>query len=113
MNRRELLGSVGAVSLLPAFDVLAAAPSVRGLPAFEAALKTGTAQSGAGNHRWAPVLGGDITGNLLSGRVQSGRMDWHADPSTGAAEVSTLLAVRRADGVWIQLRDRTVHADTG
>ncbi len=111
MNRREVLGSVGAVSLLPAFDVLAAVPSLRGSSAFEAALQIGPAHSGAGNHRWAEVLGGEITGVLLRGRVQSGRMDWHADPASGAVAVATSMKVLRADGMSIELHDRTVHSD--
>ncbi len=111
MNRRELLGSVGVASLLPALDVFAAVPSARGMPAFEVVLKMGATQAGTGNHRWASILGGDIAGRLLRGRVRSGRMDWHVDPATGAVEVSTQLEVLRADGVSMQLRDRTVHAD--
>ncbi len=114
MNRREVLAAVGVAALLPVCDVFAAAPvahaSSRRLPAFDAAMRIGPAQGGVGNHRHAEILGGEIEGTLLHGRIESGRMDWHVDPASGAVEVATVLQVRRGDGTSVQLRDRTVHS---
>jgi hypothetical protein len=112
MNRRELLGAVGAVSLLPASEVFAATPPARVAPALEAALRIGPAQSGAGNHRWAQVVDGTVAGSVLQGVVQSGRLDWHVDPASGAVSATTRVQVLRSDGVLVELRDRTTHAGT-
>jgi Protein of unknown function (DUF3237) len=108
MNRRELLGSVGAASLLP--SALAAPASAQFLPAFQAALRLGPAQDSAGNHRWAGIIAGKVTGPRLSGRVQSGRMDWFVDPASGAVEIAMTCSVLRPDGTTVELRDRTALA---
>lgn len=110
MNRRELLGSAGAVALLPALDAFATMPSRRDEPEFEAALRLGPVHSGAGNHRWAQVVGGSVTGNLLQGVVRSGRLDWHVDPASGAVEVVMNCSVHCMQGRVFELRDRTAHA---
>jgi hypothetical protein len=112
MNRRDLLGAVGATWLLPAI----AAPVVDPVsPAFQAALRLGPPQAGSGNHRFADIVGGRFSGRRLSGRVQSGRLDWFIDPASGAVEVAVSCSVVRADGVTTQMRDRTarVPAYTG
>ena len=108
MNRRELLGSIGAASLLPA--AFAGSAPAQACPAFQAALRLGPAQDGTGQHRWAPIVAGEISGRRLSGRVQSGRMEWVIDPCSGAVEIAMTCIVRRSDGATIELRDRTVSA---
>lgn len=111
MNRREMLGSVGGFCLLPVFAGARAEVTPRQpQPAFDVLLRLGAAQGGAGNHRWARVLGGEISGSLLRGRVRGGRMDWHVDPASGAVAVATSMTIRRADGARVELRDRTAHA---
>lgn len=110
MNRRELLGAVGAASLLP--SALAAPASQQISPAFQAALRLGPAQTGAGNHSWAEIVAGKVSGSRLAGQVQSGRMDWYVDPISGAVEVAVRCSVLRADGKTIELSDRTAHAST-
>jgi hypothetical protein len=108
MNRRELLGSVGAASLLP--SALAAPAMEQMPPAFQAALRLGPVQTGAGNHSWADIVAGKVAGIRLAGRVQSGRLDWFVDPISGAVEVAMRCRVLRADGRTIELSDRTARA---
>ena len=115
MNRRELLGSAGAISLLAACNALAASPSSGPDAAFDAQLRIGPARRGVGNHRWAQILGGTMTGSLLSGVVGPGRFDWHVDPASGAVDVMLSCGVRDVGGRALGLRDRSVHcgADAG
>jgi hypothetical protein len=108
MNRRELLGSVGAASLLP--SAFAASATEKFFPAFRAAFRLGPVQDGAGNGRWAQIIAGELSGSRLNGRVQSGRMDWVIDPCSGAVEIGMTCSVLRTDGKSIVLRDRTVSA---
>jgi hypothetical protein len=107
MNRREVLGSVGAALTLPAFAVQ---PQGQASPLFLAALRLGPAQDGTGNHRWAEIVAGKFSGELIIGRVQSGRIDWFVDPASGAVEVAISCIVLRADGTTIQMCDRTASA---
>lgn len=110
MNRRELLATVGAASLVPAAFAVSAPPGHSCL-AFQASFRIGPAQSsGKGNARWAEIVAGEVSGKRLSGRVQSGRMEWLVDPSTGAAEVALTCSVLQADGSIIHLRDRSAQA---
>jgi hypothetical protein len=108
MNRRELLGSVGAASLLP--TAFAMPQSKRLLKVFEASFRLGPVQNGPGNHQWAAVAAGKLVGNRLSGRVQSGRMDWFVDPCSGAVEIAMTCSVLREDGTTVWLRDRSATA---
>jgi hypothetical protein len=108
MNRRRLIGSAAAAMLLP--TAFAASGADKHLPAFQAALRLGPAQDGSGNHRWADIVGGSLSGKLVNGRVQSGRMDWFVDPASGAVEVAITCDVLRSDGTTIRLRDRTARA---
>jgi hypothetical protein len=108
MNRRELLGSVGAASLLP--TAFALPTQSRPSPAFQAALRLGPVHSGAGNHQWAEIVAGSLAGRRLDGRVQSGRMDWYVDPCSGALEIAMHCRVARSDGSLVELRDRTASA---
>jgi hypothetical protein len=111
MNRRELLGSVGAASLLPAAFVAPARNQP--LPVFQASMRLGPMQNGPGNHRWAEIVAGSLSGTRVSGRVESGRMDWMVDPCSGSVEIAIACSVRRPDGKLIQLRDRTASAAAG
>lgn len=108
MNRRELLGSVGAASLLPTAFAMPAPE--KSFPAFQAAFRLGRAQDGIGNLRWAQIIAGEITGSRLNGRVQAGRMDWLIDPCSGAVEIALTCSVLLIDGRLLELRDRTVSA---
>jgi hypothetical protein len=106
INRRELLCSVGAASLLPA--VALATADRPASPGFIAALSLGPAQDGAGNQRWADIAGGTVDGDVLRGRVQSGRLEWLSDPASGAVSVAITCRILRADGSLVELRDRNV-----
>jgi hypothetical protein len=106
MNRRELLGSVGAASLLP--TAFAAPTRAKPTLAFQAALRLGPVHTGQGNHRWAGIVAGSFSGARLSGRVHEGRMDWFVDPCCGSVEIAMACTVVRVDGGLIELRDRTV-----
>jgi Protein of unknown function (DUF3237) len=108
INRRELLESAGFVPLLPLLSALDA-PASPGRPQPHATLQLGPSHRGAGNHRWALILGGTVTGNRLAGRVRSGRMDWHVDPASGAAEASVRCEVLCSDGRIREMRERGVH----
>jgi hypothetical protein len=109
INRRELLCSVGAASLLPAVALSTAADRPAS-PGFIAALHLGPAQDGAGNQRWADIAGGTVDGDVLRGRVQSGRLEWLSDPASGAVSVAITCSILRADGSTVELRDRNVAA---
>jgi hypothetical protein len=108
VNRRELLGSVGAASLLPA--AFAAPARVQPSPAFQAALRLGSVQNGPGNRQWAEIVAGNLSGRRLAGRVHAGRMDWFVDPCSGAVEIAMRCSVSRPDGSLVELRDHTVSA---
>jgi hypothetical protein len=106
INRRELLGSAGAVAMLPVLPVVDA-PVTSGMPQpHEATLQLGPAHAGPGNHRWARILGGTVTGRGLVGRVQSGRLDWHVDPASGASEARVQCQVLCSDGRVQELCER-------
>lgn len=106
MNRRELLGSAGAISILPVLPAFADAPDLPTIPAFEATLQLGPSRSGAGNHRWAEILNGSVAGECLVGSVQSGRLDWVVDPCTGAADARMQCQIQCGDG---RVQALTVH----
>ncbi len=104
MNRRDVLVSVGAASLLPAVAAFAepATPSAVGQDpsVFGATLRLGPSQAGAGNHRWAPVLGG----HTPAGRVMAGRLDWLVDPASGAVEATMDCKLLSARGHAVEMR---------
>jgi hypothetical protein len=108
MNRRELVGSVAAASLLPA--AFAAPVRVQPTLAFQGALRLGPVQNGQGNHRWAGIVAGNFSGARLSGHVHAGRMDWFVDPCCGSVEIAMACTVSTLDGDLIELRDRSVSA---
>ena len=110
MNRREMLGSAGAISLLPALPV-AGPDAGAAVPDIEALLQLGPVQRGAGNHRWAQILQGSVTGQML-GIVRSGRLDWHVDPASGAVEAHMQCRVQCADGKLRELRKRSWHVSS-
>lgn len=118
MNRREVLASVGAASILPvavsgsvargsvSSARSATMPPVEGL---DALLLLGPAQSGEGNHRWASVSTGDAVCGALAGKVLGGQLDWIIDPASGAVSVSLSCRMQRSDGVVLELRDHAVQ----
>lgn len=110
MNRRELLESAGAVSLLTACNAFAASMPMRLTPAFDAQLQLGPAQSGKECRRWARIVGGSITGMALRGTVRAGQMQWLVDPASGAVELSLTCSVEQSRGAPLELRDRSVHS---
>jgi hypothetical protein len=110
MNRRELLGSAGAVALLPARAVLASALPQRPAPAFEARLQLGPPADGAGKRRRARVIGGEVIGTRLRGVVTFGTLEWLVDPASGAVELQLHGQLLTSEGKRVDLRDHTVHA---
>lgn len=110
MNRREMLGSAGAVALLPVLPTSGAATGSSTPPVFEGLLCLGPATGGAGNHRWARILDGTMNDEQLVGRVTSGRLDWLVDPCSGAVEASVRCQVQCADGVVRELARRGLKA---
>jgi hypothetical protein len=110
MNRRELLGSFGAVALLPARTAMASVLPLRPVAVFEASLQLGLIGDGVGKCRRAPVIGGDVTGTALRGMVRSGTLEWLVDPASGAVELVLDCQVLTDQGRRVHLRDHTVHA---
>ena len=106
MNRRDLLGSVGAVSLLPVLPAVEPDPGLAGRPVLHVLLRLRPTCSGTGNRRWARILAGTVTGSIC-GVVRSGRLDWHVDPASGAAEAWLRCQVEYADGRIFHLRERS------
>jgi hypothetical protein len=125
ISRRSVLGSVGAASLTPGLlspetaqaslraDQIIDAPGVR--PAFAAELALGAiiAQQGAPSQLWAAIQGGSVTGRLLCGAVQQGRIQWRSDPAAGLLEVTTSFTVLRDDGTLVEVQDRGVAPASG
>lgn len=112
MTRRTLLGSVGAATMFPqlAAGVSRIAPPAA-LPAMQIAMRVDEPRHGLQGRRHAVVLAGRVEGSLVQGTVQSGRLEWLADPLTGAVDIAIDLQLLRADGRLLQLRDRSVPAD--
>ncbi len=109
MNRRELLGAAGVLSLVPVLPASGVAMAAPVLPDLEATLLLGPASSGVGNHRWAPVLQGIVTGSM-PGVVRSGRLDWHVDPASGAVAAQLQCQIECTDGKVRELRERSLRA---
>jgi hypothetical protein len=81
----------------------AASPAPGNAADFEMLLRLEPAQAGAGNHRWARIADGLISGGALPGRVRAGRIDWLVDPASGAVEATANCRVQRADGTLAEL----------
>lgn len=109
MNRREWLGSAGAFSLAPVMPSLGMASGFALSSPLEATLLLEPAHSGAGNHRWARVREGVVTG-ATPAVVLSGRLDWHVDPASGAVIAALQCRIRCADGEVRELRERALQA---
>lgn len=120
-SRRSVLGSVGAASVVPTIPGGSAVASATALPidngvqiapAFVATLNVGRQirNDASPRHFSAPVLGGEVTGPLLTGSVQPGRIEWIIDEASNTVELIASYAVLRADGALIQVRDRSMHA---
>lgn len=117
LSRRSLLGSVGAASIAPALPAAVGDPALQSpdlpqaRPAFEGRLLTGPQQriSQSPARYSAAILGGDLTGPLLAGAVQSGRIEWTVDPESQAMHISAHYSVLRLDGQLVEVRDRSVH----
>jgi hypothetical protein len=115
-----VLASVGAASVSP---VLLGAtrtshhadagqlPEVRTELAFEGRILTGPQQRSTDSpFRYAAaILGGEIAGPLLAGKVQSGRIEWSVDAASHIMQVTARYAVLRQDGGLVQVTDRSVH----
>jgi hypothetical protein len=107
VNRRELIAAAGATCFAPACVGGAALARPLEEAGLSASLRMGTARRGAGNHRWAIIESGAVTGTLVRGVVVAGRVDWHVDPATGAVEVALQCSIHGDDGrVWT-LADRS------
>lgn len=115
-----MLGSVGVAVVVPSTFAGNAVASATTLPfdngvqvelAFIANLLVGRQlRNGAAPVRFsAPVLGGEVTGTLLSGQVQPGLVEWTIDERSNTVELVASYAVLRADGVLVQVRDRSMH----
>jgi hypothetical protein len=118
ITRRSLLCSASALSLLPRLAGGTSGGSTGS--EFRAVVRLGVASAGVGNHRWALIEQGEVWAGHGRGEMQSGRLDWHVDPATGAVEArvdcrmrgagqpaglrQAHLAATRLDDDWILLR---------
>lgn len=112
LTRRAVIGAAsaaGALSLCPALAP-AQVEAASGPAAFEGLFHLDVAQAGSGNHRWAMIIAGEVTGGAVRGSVRSGRLDWHVDPATGTAEAMLACGVCQADGVENTLRQTKLAA---
>jgi hypothetical protein len=117
LSRRSLLGSVGAASISPALPALArdsAAPAAEfpaTTPAFEGRLLLGPQKrlTQFPARYAAAVLGGEFSGTVLAGVVQTGRVEWTVDADSQSMQISAQYAVLRQDGELVEVRDRSVH----
>lgn len=110
MTRRTLIGSIGAAGLFPSLaSAIAGHAPASPSAALDIRLQVGDPQSAAGRWRHAVVRGGTVSGALMRGVVQSGRLEWLVDPATGAVEISARVQLLREDGAVVELRDRTSH----
>ncbi len=95
ITRRTLLGSIGAAGMFPGFALAITDGSIAAPPALEVALRIGQPRSGTAGWRHAVIHGGTVTGALMQGAVQSGRLEWLVDPASGAVEVAASMQVLR------------------
>ncbi len=81
------------------------------MPAFEGRFLTGPQQrNGQSPVQYsAAILGGEITGPLLQGAVQTGRIEWTVDAASQTVQIAAHYSVLRRDGVLVQVRDRSIH----
>ncbi len=114
VNRRQLLASAGAASLLPAFagTVTASSPQQVDPSAFGALLRIGPMQARAHGRRWARVLAGKVTAGDSTGEVLSGVLEWCMDPATGAVDATVACSLRAANGQQLELQQRGIHASS-
>lgn len=104
ISRRSLLGAVGAVSLMPELvGAHAVSPSSGNAADFEMLLRLEPAEAGAGNHRWARIADGLVSGGALPGRIRAGRIDWLVDPASGAVEATATCRVECTDGTVAEM----------
>jgi hypothetical protein len=112
-SRRTVLGSVGAASIaptLPGDDDECARVAVHTEPAFTGTILVGPQLRGTSpTHFSAAILGGEVSGPLLQGQVLPGRIEWTIDAGSQTMQLSASYAVRCADGLLVQVRDRSVH----
>lgn len=58
-----------------------------------------------GRRRIIPIIGGEVTGERLSGRVLDGGADWQTVFEDGSAELDTRYMIETADGAVIDIRN--------
>jgi hypothetical protein len=58
-----------------------------------------------GRRRIIPIIGGEVTGERLSGRVLDGGADWQTVFADGSAELDTRYMIETGDGALIDIRN--------
>jgi hypothetical protein len=117
ITRRRLIGSAGAASVLGALPLQAA---INGAPAgnavqtefaYEARIRLDLAHAakGPGSGR-VSILGGHVTGPVMSGTVTGGDLAWTRVREQGFTRVEAHYTVRLDNGGFVQVVDHGVLA---
>lgn len=62
-----------------------------------------------GVRRYVPLLGGTVSGPMLSGRVLEGGVDWQIQQASGALEIDAHYVIEATDGALIEVRSQGVR----
>lgn len=54
-----------------------------------------------GERRFVPLLGGEVVGPELSGRIVEGGVDWQVARADGVLDIAAHYVIRTADGALI------------
>lgn len=59
-----------------------------------------------GERRYVPIVGGEVEGDVLSGKVLAGGTDWQIQRQDGTLDISAQYVIRTHDGALIEVESR-------
>lgn len=59
-----------------------------------------------GERRYVPIIGGEVEGDALSGKVLAGGVDWQIQRRDGTLDISAQYVIRTSDGGLIEVESR-------
>ena len=89
-------------------NIVAQAPALRHLCRITARVST-LVTLGAGPYgerRYVPIIGGEVEGDMLSGEVLAGGVDWQILRQDGTLDISAQYVLRASDGSLIEVESR-------